>query len=382
MRWFASLSLSLALLLTLGLSFVVTHAEEKKAAVLGAVEVPYGKTAEGEAVSQFVLTNKNGVTVKLISYGGAISEIWVPCNKGKLADVNLGFDDIKGWQGKDNPYFGCITGRYAGRIGKGKFTLDGKEYKLVTNNGPNHLHGGTKGFDKKVWAGKIVKDKAAVTFSYVSADGEEGYPGKLSTEVTYELNDSNELRLSYKATTDKTTVLNLTNHAYFNLAGHDAGTVLDHEVTIYASKYTPSDENLLPTGKIAPVKDTPYDFTKATKIGARLDQIKAKPQGYDLNYCLDGKEGKLNLAAKVKEPTTGRVMEVLTTEPGMQFYTGNFLNGTLKGKAGAVYKQYAGFCLETQKYPDSPNNKDFPSSELKPGETLKSETVFRFGVEK
>jgi aldose 1-epimerase len=364
----------------------LTLADEKvrAKAKAGVVKVPYGKTKDGSSVDQFVLTNASGVTVKLINYGAAITELWVPDRAGKLADVNLGFDDIKGWEGKGNPFFGCIVGRYANRIAGGKFTLDGKEYTLAKNNGPNHLHGGIKGFDKVAWKAEIVeRDKrpVGVTFSSTSPDGDEGFPGKLISEVTYELTDKNELMISYKATTDKPTIINLTNHAYFNLAGHDAGDILDHEMTIKSARITPTDDTLIPTGKIEPVKDTPYDFTSARKIGSRIKEIKGEPGGYDMNYVLDaGKSDKPALGVIVREPKSGRVMEMLTTEPGVQFYTGNFLDGTLKGKGGAIYKKHAGFCLEAQHYPDSPNKPTFPSVVLRPGSTYKQTTIYRFSA--
>jgi aldose 1-epimerase len=318
-----------------------------------------------------------------MSYGATVTELWVADKDGTLADVCLGFDDLKGYQSPGNPFFGCVVGRYANRIAKGKFTLDGKEYKLAINNKPNTLHGGNKGFDKVVWKpAKLVEDgPLAVGFTYTSPDGEEGYPGKLDVAVTYELTEKNELRILYSAKTDKATVVNLTNHAYFNLAGHNAGSILDHELTLKASKFTPVDDTLIPTGKIEDVKDTPYDFTTAHKIGSRIKKLKNDPQGYDFNYVIDGGgKKKLVLAATVREAKSGRVMEVETTQPGVQLYTGNFLNGMVKGKGGTAYKQYSGFCLETQHYPDSPNQKDFPSTVLRPKETYAQTTVYRFSA--
>jgi len=349
----------------------------------------YGKTADGQSVELYTLSNAKGMTVKIATYGGTITELLVPDRDGKLADVTHGFDNLAGYESKGNPFFGCLVGRYCNRIGKGRFTLDGKEYKLATNNGPHHLHGGLKGFDKKVW--RVVGQEAGksadgvgytgLVLSYLSPDGEEGYPGNLDVQVSYRLTDDNALEIRYQAKTDKPTVVNLTNHAYFNLAGHAAGDILDHEVTLFASRYTPSDETLLPTGKIEPVKGTPYDFTTAKTIGSRIKEIKGEPGGYDVNYVIDRKAGSdLTLAAVVREPKSGRIMEVLTTEPGVQFYTGNFLDGTVKGKGGAVYKKHAGFCLETQHYPDSPNQKDFPSTVLRPGQTYRSMTVYRFSA--
>jgi aldose 1-epimerase len=362
----------------------------------GVQKMSYGKTEDGTPVDLFVLTNSKGMTVKIISYGGAITEIWAPDRNGKFADVNLGFGDMKGWQSKGNPFFGCLVGRYANRIAKGQFTLDGKTYTLAKNNGPNTLHGGVKGFDKEVWkfggqssestsvsSGAEVtrSEKHSVTLTHVSPDGDEGYPGTLNATVSYTLTGDNELRIDYKATTDKPTVVNLTNHAYFNLAGHDHGDILDHELTLKASKITPTDDTLIPTGKIEPVKGTPYDFSTSKRIGADINKIKADPVGYDINYVLDaGMSDKPALGAIVYEPKSGRVMEMLTTEPGVQFYTGNFLDGTAKGKGGAVYKKHAGFCLEAQHFPDSPNQPTFPSVVLRPGKTYTQTTVYRFSA--
>ncbi|MFO0851124.1 MAG: aldose epimerase family protein [Gemmataceae bacterium] len=340
---------------------------------------PFGKTADGTPVEAYTLTNKNGMAATILTYGGTIQKLVVPGKDGKPADVALGFDDLKGYE-TQSPFFGCITGRYANRIAKGKFTLDGKEYTLATNNAPNHLHGGKVGFDKKVWKAKVlVTMPPALQLTYTSPDGEEGYPGTLSCTVTYTLTDDNALRIDYAATTDKATVLNLTNHCYFNLAGHAAGSVLDHAVQLKADKYTATDATLIPTGEIAPVAGTPLDFTAPHALGERIKQIKADPQGYDHNFV----HGTANAAepqkvATVTEPTSGRVMEVWTTEPGVQLYTGNFLDGKAVGKGGAVYRQYHGFCLETQHFPDSPNQPKFPTTVLRPGETFKSTTVYKF----
>jgi aldose 1-epimerase len=373
--------LGVALLAAVALSAGAASSQKKARGKLAVV--PFGKTKEGKDVQLYVLSIDKGMTVKVITYGATITELWAPDREGKLSDVTLGFDTIKGYEQKGSPFFGCVVGRYANRIAKGRFTLDGTEYKLATNNGPNHLHGGNKGFDKAVWevVGKSAGDKVvSLTLRHVSPDRDEGYPGKLTTEVTYTLNDRNELRIDYKATTDKPTVVNLTNHAYFDLAGHDQGDVLGHELTMKASKYTPADDTLIPTGKIEPVKGTPFDFTRPTTIGSRFDKLKGEPKGYDVNYVIDGKPGTLRLAAVVREPKTGRVLEMETTEPGVQFYTGNFLDGKAKGKGGAVYKKHTGFCLEAQRFPDTPNHKDFPSAVLRPQETYRQTTVYRFSA--
>jgi aldose 1-epimerase len=350
-----------------------------KPAQAGVEKQPFGKTPEGTQVDLYTLTNGKGMTVKITNYGGTITELHVPDRDGKDGDVVLGFDNLKGYT-DGHPFFGCLVGRCANRIAKGKFTLDGKEYKLATNNGPNHLHGGLKGFDKVVWNAEVVKGtEPALKLTYRSKDGEEGYPGNLDVEVVYTLTDKNELRIDYKATTDKATPVNLTNHSYFNLAGHNSGDVLGHEATIAADKYTPTDETLIPTGKIEPVKGTPYDLTSPTAIGKHIGELKGNPGGYDINYVLrDHKD--LFLAATVREPKSGRVMEVLTTEPGVQLYTGNFLDGSSKGKGEAVYKKHAALCLETQHFPDAVNHPDFPSVILKPGETYKTTTVYRFSA--
>ncbi len=332
-------------------------------------------------VTKYTLVNKAGNHVSISTLGGTVTNLVVPDKDGKLADVVLGFDTVDGYL-KDSPYFGCITGRVCNRIAKGKFTLDGKEFTLPINNKPNSLHGGTFGLDKMVWKAEAAKGPV-LKLTYTSPDGAQGYPGNLNCTVQYTWTDANELKIEYTATTDKATVVNLTNHSYFNLAGHASGSILDHELKLLADKYTPTDDTLIPTGKIEPVKGTPFDFTTATKIGARIKEIKADPVGYDLNYAHGTKrEEKARLVATVTEPTSGRVLEVLTTEPGVQFYSGNFLDGKVTGKGGAVYKQYQAFCLEDQFFPDSPNQKDFPSITLKPGETYTHATVYKLGVAK
>jgi aldose 1-epimerase len=354
----------------------VLGASDKKASV---EKRPFGKIDNRTPVDLYVLTNAHGIQAKVMTYGATLTELHVPDRNGKLADIVLGFDDLDGYL-KGHPFFGSTVGRVANRIAKGRFTLAGKEYKLATNNGPNHLHGGLKGFDKVVWSAKPVETKhgAAVEFSYRSKDGEEGYPGNLSVTVRYTLTDADELRLDYTATTDKATPVNLTNHSYFNLAGHASGDVLRHEVMIAADQYTPVDETLIPTGKIAPVKGTPLDFTTPTAIGKRIAEMKGNPGGYDHNFVLRSGGKQLALAARVVEPKSGRVLEISTTQPGVQFYTGNFLDGTNQGKGGAVYHKHAGFCLETQHFPDSVNHPNFPSMILQPGQTYNQTTVHRF----
>lgn len=341
----------------------------------------YGKTEEGQSITQYVVTNKNGMSVKIITYGGIITELKVPDRRGKLGDVVLGFEQLSDYL-KGHPYFGAITGRVANRIAKASFSLEGKEYKLAANDGVNTLHGGRKGFDKVVWKGEILASPRgqSVRLTYVSPDGEEGYPGKMSVAMTYTLADDNELFLDYEADSDKATPINLTNHSYFHLGGPENGNILNHEVKLYSSFYTPVDEGLIPTGEILKVEGTPLDFRRAQTIGSRLAQLKPKPGGYDHNFVLDGFDGERKLAAEVYEPVSGRVMQVYTTEPGIQFYTGNFLNGELKGKRGTVYAQHGGFCLETQHYPDSIHHPHFPRAVLRPGEVYRSTTSYRFSI--
>jgi len=342
----------------------------------------FGSVA-GRAIEQLTLTNKNGVEVRAITYGGIITSIRTPDRAGAMGDIVLGFDSIDGYLG-GHPYFGAIVGRYGNRIAKGRFTIDSQEYTLATNNGPNHLHGGNKGFDKQIWSAEIlpaVAGQTSVAFTYTSADGEEGYPGQLIVEVTYTLNDTNELVVDYLARTDKATHVNLTQHSYFNLAG--GGDILEHELTIDADRYTPVDPTLIPTGEIAPVEATPFDFRKSTAIGARIDmphpQLK-NGTGYDHNWVLNKGGDGLQHAARVIEPRSGRTLDVSTTEPGIQFYAGNFLDGKLIGKGGHSYGRRSGFCLETQHFPDSPNQSNFPTTLLKSGQEYKSRTVFAFGV--
>ena len=339
---------------------------------------PFGKTEDGTATELYTLKSER-LEASITSYGGRVVALMVPDRTGKPGDVVLGFDSLAGYL-KENPYFGALIGRYGNRIGHGKFTLEGKAYKLPINNGENSLHGGVHGFDRKVWKAKVEGETLVLT--YVSKDGEEGYPGTLTATVKYSLAPS-ELRIDYSATTDKPTVLNLTNHSYFNLAGQGNGDVLRHEVTLVAEKFTPVDKGLIPTGELKSVAGTPFDFRTPHKIGERIgasdEQIKFGG-GYDHNWALTGATSGLRLAAKVHDSASGRVLEVLTTEPGIQFYTGNFLDGTLTGKGGKVYKQRYAFCLETQHFPDSPNKPGFPSTELKPGQKYQSSTVFRFSA--
>jgi len=337
----------------------------------------FGKTSDGNTVELYTLTNKNGLEARIITYGGTIISLKTPDRNGKLADIVLGGDTLDDYL-KGTPYFGCIVGRYANRIRNAKFALNDIEYMVSKNIGQHHLHGGVKGFDKVVWDAQEIKtqDGAALKLTYLSKDGEEGYPGNLKCTVVYTLTDNNELKISYDAQTDKSTVLNLTNHSYFNLAGYGSGDVSAHELTIKADKFTVSDENLIPTGEIKTVKGTPLDFTKPTPIGARIANVKG---GYDLNYVLNSSDGSLALAARVHEPKTGRTMEVYTTQFGVQFYTGNFLDGSCKGK-GAVYNKHNGFCLETQHYPNSPNIPNFPSTVLQPGQKYSQVTVHRFSA--
>jgi aldose 1-epimerase len=344
----------------------------------------FGKTADGVPVQQFTLLNSEGVVVKLISRGATLREWHVPDKKGEMADVVFGFDDVAGYESPANGYFGHTIGRVANRIAGGKFTLDGKEYMLAKNDGPNTLHGGAKrSLDKVVWDGQpFERDNGrGVVFRYVSADGEEGFPGTLTVRVTYTLTDQNEIRIEYEAVTDRPTPVNLTNHAYFNLAGAGAPTILDHEVMIEADSYTPIDETLIPTGEIAPVEGTPFDFRQFHKIGERVDELNDKPgKGYDHNFVLKNQDGELTLAAKVREPKSGRVLSVSTTEPGIQFYGGNFLDGA-KGKGGKAYAYRSGFCLETQHYPNSVNEPKFPPIILRPGETYRHTCVYQITAE-
>jgi aldose 1-epimerase len=339
----------------------------------------FGRLPDGTLIERYTLTNKNGLIARIMTFGATLTELHVPDRNGELGDVTLGFDNFESYF-KGHPHFGSTTGRVANRIAKGRFTLDGVEYKLATNNGPNHLHGGLKAFDKVVWKATAVRRAAgpAVKFTYRSPDGEEGYPGTMDVTVVYTLTNNNELKIEYTATTDKATPVNLTNHAYFNLAGE--GTVHDHELTIFADRFTAVDNTLIPTGELKHVDGTPLDFRAPHRIGARIAQIPGEPGGYDHNYVINRKGRGLTRTAQVYEPKTGRVMEVYTTEPGVQLYTGNFLDGSLTGKGGVVYHKQTGFCLETQHFPDSINQPKFPSIVLRPGQTFRSTTVYAFSA--
>jgi len=355
------------------------NAQAKPAAQASVERRAFGKLEDGTVIELFTLKNSRGAVAKVITYGATLTELWVPDRAGKEADVVLGFDELKGYIG-DHPHFGGIIGRYANRIAKGKFRIDGQEYTLATNNGPNTLHGGNIGFDHRVWKGEPVTDAGgeAVRLTYVSPDGEEHFPGTLTVTVVYTLTEENALKIDYTAKTNKATALNLTNHSYFNLAG--GGDVLGYRLTLNASRYTPVDSTLIPTGELAPVKGTAYDFTKPMSLGAHTPELaKIKEAGgYDINFAVDGESGKLRRAAKVADAKSGRAMEVWTTEPGVQLYTANWLDGSIKGKGGVAYQRYGAVCLETQHYPDSPNHANFPNTVLRPGEVYHQETIYKF----
>jgi aldose 1-epimerase len=361
-----------------GLAAVLAAASPAQGAV---TESSWGKAPSGEAVELFTLTSPT-LTVKITNFGAHIVSIDAPDKNGQKADVVLGYGDLSGYLADKSTYMGSIVGRYGNRIAKGTFSLDGQTYHLPTNNGPNTLHGGTVGFDRKVWTAQKLAD--GVELTVVSPDGDQGFPGKLTAHVRYTL-AGNSLRIQYSATTTKPTVVNLTNHSYFNLGGEGSGDILKEVVTLHAAKYTPTDKGLIPTGELAPVAGTPFDFNKPAAIGLRIhddnQQLKLAG-GYDHNFVLDGPMGTLREAVHVVDPTSGRTLDVKTTEPGVQFYSGNSLTGQFKGPKGVAYAKFNGFCLETQHFPDSPNEPKFPTTELKPGQTLHSETVFTFGVAK
>ena len=345
----------------------------------------FGTTKEGQSVDLYTITNSHGLKIQAMNYGGIIVSLYVPDKHGKLDDVALGFDNFEGYL-NNKPHFGGIIGRCANRIANAKFTLDGKEYQLARNADPNSLHGGWKGFDAVLWqAAPFQKEAGAgIIFTYSSKDGEEGYPGNLNVKVTYTLTEKNELDISYEATTDKPTPVNLTQHSYFNLAGEGNGNILGHELMLNADQFTPMDKNFIPTGEIRSVKGTPLDFTKPHAVGARINENYEQlllAHGYDQNFLVNGKTGELRLAVRVHEPTSGRALEVYTTEPGVQFYSGNFLDGTLVGKHGHAYQRRDGLALETQHFPDSPNHPQFPSTILRLGHTLQSRTIYKFYVE-
>ncbi len=359
--------------LVLGLASPLTAAEVRSFGML-----------DGQEVQEFTLKNPNGMEIKLISYGATLTEVHVPDKNGKFADVVLGFDTLAGYTSDANPYFGCTVGRVANRTAKGQFTLNGKTYQLAVNNGPNHLHGGVKEpLAKVIWQGKQVevKDAQAVRFTYTSPDGQEGYPGTLNVAVTYTLTNDNAIRIDYRATTNQATPVNLTNHSYFNLAGAGAPTVLEHMLQLKAKQYTPVDATLIPTGKMASVKGTPLDFLAPHSIGERIEPLIDTPtKGYDHNLVLEGEAGTLRPIAKLWHPASGRIMTVLTDQPGVQFYSGNFLNG-VKGKDGKTYPQRSAVCLETQKFPDALHQPNFPSIILKPGEEYQQTCVYAFSTQ-
>lgn len=343
---------------------------------------PFGQTKDGQAVDLFTLTNDHTITTQIMTYGGTIVTLRTPDRNGVFGDIVLGFDTLADYQAR-SPFFGCITGRYANRIANGKFQLDGVTYTLATNNGPNHLHGGLRGFDKVVWQAETTQsgDEVALHLRYVSGDGEENYPGTLTATVSYTLTNRNELRIDYRATTDKPTILNLTNHTYFNLAGQ--GKILDHLMTIDADRFTPVTAALIPTGDLPSVAGTPFDFRTPTPIGARIGQEHEQLRygsGYDHNWVLNRPEQGLRSVITVTEPTSGRRLDVATSQPGVQFYTGNMMPDALPGKGGQVYTKRSGFCLETQHFPDSPNQPHFPTTVLRPGEQYHETTVFAFSV--
>lgn len=340
----------------------------------------FGKTHDGQQVDQYTLTNGRGLTVKIINYGAIITSVEMPDRNGKPGEITLGFDSLEPYLAR-HPYFGAICGRVANRIAKGRFTIDGMEYKLATNNGANHLHGGNKGFDMAVWTAEPLKSDVGLKLSHVSPDGDEGYPGNLSLTVVYRVSDDNELKIDYTATSDKSTPINVTNHTYWNLADGGKSDVLGHVLQLNADRYLAVDADLIPTGDLKSVRGTPMDFTKPTPIGLRMQQVPGEPNGYDHCYVINqDSPGKLTLAARVKEPTSGRVMEIHTTEPAIQLYTANFLDGSIKSR-GAVYKQQHAFCLEAEHYPDSINQPNFPSTLLKPGQTYRQTTVHKFSME-
>jgi aldose 1-epimerase len=358
--------------------------ESKSNITSNITKASFGTMPDGSVVEVYTLRNAGGMEARICTYGGIVVSLTAPDRTGKFGDIVLGYDNLDGYR-TNSPYFGALIGRYGNRIGGAKFTLEGKTYTLAANNGPNTLHGGLKGFDKVVWTAKPLAGSSgpALQLTYVSKDGEEGFPGTLSVTAVYTLADQNELRLNFTATTDKPTVCNLTHHSYFNLRGQGDGDILGHEVYINSDKTTPVNKELITTGEYAPVEGTPFDFRKPTAIGARINDPDSQLQfgpGYDHNWVINKPMGQLGLQARVHEPTSGRVMEVWSDEPGLQFYAGNFLDGTIKGKGGKVYQRRTGFCMEPQHYPDSPNKPMFPTTELKPGETFKNTIIYKFSA--
>ncbi|MHC4174576.1 MAG: aldose epimerase family protein [Planctomycetota bacterium] len=373
MRFWINLILAATAICTSG---CVTEPQAKETSEMSILKESFGQTTDGKGVDLYTLTNANSLRAGITNYGAILVSLEVPDRDGNLADITLGYDTLDGYI-KRGSFFGATVGRYANRIGGAGFVLNGIEYKLAANNGENHIHGGRKGFDKVVWNAEQIEtaDAVGVKLTYLSKDGEEGYPGNLDCTVIYTLTNNDELKISYEAETDKTTVVNLTNHSYYNLAGQGAGDILGHELMLNADSYTVVDEGLIPTGEIRSVKDSPMDFTSPMSIGSRIGQV---GKGYDHNYVLNSGGGSLALCARVYEPVSGRVMEVHTTEPGVQLYTGNFLNGSITGKDGKVYDKHYAFCLETQHFPDSPNKPHFPSAVLEPGQKYTTVTVHKF----
>ncbi len=367
-------------------TFTLISGAEKGKSSMKIEKKYFGQIGEGISAVLYTLANSNGASFSVTNYGGIITELKMPDKNGKISDIVLGYEKIEDYI-KETPYFGATVGRYGNRIAKGKFTLADKEFMLATNNYPNHLHGGVKGFDKVVWDLEPFQkeNELGVIMKYFSVDGEEGYPGNLDVTVTYTLNNANELRVDYLATTDKPTICNLTNHSYFNLKDAGASSILDHELQIFADRYIPIDPTSIPLGRLEYVTDSPFDFTDSKKIGRDInvenEQLK-NGIGYDHNFVLNGEMGTMRLAAKVYEKSSGRVLELFTEEPGVQFYSGNFLDGSLIGKNGIVYNHRNGFCLETQHYPDSPNQPAWPTTILNPGETYKTSTIHKFSVVK
>lgn len=373
---FNQLQLNLTGFLVITLLFTGCTENDNNDGVMDNNKERFGQLDDGRDVEQFTITNANGIEVKIINYGGIITSLRVPDQEGEFENIVLGFDNLEDYLG-EHPYFGALIGRYGNRIADGRFELDGEVYQLATNDGNNHLHGGEQGFDKVLWDAELLDDQT-LKLTYLSEDGEEGYPGNLDVTVTYTLTDENELKIDYEAETDKATPVNLTAHSYFNLTGNPSNTVLDHELKLNAGQFTPVDEELIPTGEIASVSDSPFDFTDVKKIGDDIDEVDG---GYDHNFVLDDSTDTLKLAAELTESGSGRKLSVYTTEPAIQFYSGNFLDGSLQGPDGTSFEQYSGLCLEPQHYPNSPNEPSFPSTILRPGETYESTIVYEFSVE-